>query len=68
MKGTYDGKHYKKAPSVLRISMCDPWDDGDVVISSRFKPQSGGSPRGNGVRFNDMHQYQNGRGVLSCIS
>lgn len=67
MKGYYD-KPYKKAPTVLRISMCDPWDSNDVDIPTSFKPQSGGSPRGNGVRFYDVHQHQNRGSVPCCIS
>lgn len=53
MKGTYvkgtSYKSYKKAPTVLRISECDPWDGIDVDIPPGFASQSGVSPRGNSV-------------------
>lgn len=48
MKGYYD-RPYKKAPTVLRVSLPDPWDSSDLVIPSGFASQSGVSPRGCSV-------------------
>ena len=51
MKGNYDGKHYKKAPSVFRNVMRDSWDDYDMVVSKSTASQSGQFPRGCSCRY-----------------
>lgn len=66
MKGTY-ARTYKKAPVQVRSMQCDDWHCSELAFPESFKPQSGGSPRGNGVRFHDVHKYQDRGGVLSCL-
>lgn len=65
MKGNYDGKHYKKAPSVFRNVMCDSWDDYDMVVPKSSSSQSGQFPRGCGIRFSHMPRQQE-RNRIHC--
>ena len=60
MKGTY-ARHYKKAPTVLRVSLPDPWDSYDLGIPPGFASQSGVSPRGCSVVQGRMQSSQLGR-------
>lgn len=60
MKGNYV-RNYKKAPTVLRVSMCDPWDGYDLAIPTGFASQSGVSPRGCGVVQGRVQGDQLGR-------
>lgn len=60
MKGTYV-KHYKKAPTVLRVSLPDPWDCIDLAIPPGFASQSGVSPRGCSVVPGRVQSGQLGR-------
>lgn len=57
MKGTYVRSH-KKTPTRVRIMQCDSWHLSELSIDAGVSPQSGQSPRGCNVRFNDMQRRE----------
>lgn len=62
MKGTYV-RTYKKAPTQVRSVQCDSWHCSELAFPAGFASQSGQSPRGGGVRFNDLQRHQDNHGL-----
>ncbi len=62
MKGNY-AINYKKAPTKVRSVQSDSWHCSELAFPTGFASQSGQSPRGGGVRFNDLQRRQELNGL-----